>query len=55
MDLRSRELKLRLLDKKAIRDERLLWQMINVAGPVLVMVIAGLIYNLIRRRKYTRA
>jgi gliding-associated putative ABC transporter substrate-binding component GldG len=55
MELRSRELKLRLLDKKAIRDERLLWQMINVAGPVLVVVIAGLIYNLIRRRKYTRA
>lgn len=54
MELRSRELKLRLLDKKAIRDERLLWQIINIAGPVLVVVIAGLIYNLLRRRKYTR-
>jgi len=54
MELRSRELKLRLLDKKAIRDERLLWQIINIAGPVIVVVIAGLIYNLLRRRRYTR-
>jgi ABC-2 type transport system permease protein len=54
MELRSRELKLRLLNKKAARDERLLWQIINIAGPALAVVIAGLIYNFLRRRKYTR-
>ncbi len=54
MELRSREIKLRLLDKKAIRDERLFWQIINIACPVLLVVIAGLIYNLLRKRKFTR-
>jgi len=54
MELRSRELRLRLLNKKAIRDERLLWQIINITGPVVMVVVAGLIYNMFRRRKYTR-
>lgn len=54
MELRSRELKMRLLDRNAIRNERLKWQIINIAGPVLVVVLGGLIYNLIRRRKYTK-
>jgi len=54
MELRSREIKLRLLDKKAIRDERLYWQIINMACPVLLVVIAGLIYNFLRKRKFTK-
>ena len=54
MELRSRELKLRLLDSARIKKERFFWQMINIAGPVLVVVIAGLIYDFFRKRKYTK-
>jgi ABC-2 type transport system permease protein len=54
MELRSRELKLRLLDKPRIKNERTMWQVINVAGPALLVIIAGLIYSLFRKRIYTK-
>ena len=54
MELRSRELRLRLLDGSAIKKERFKWQIINIAGPVLIVILAGIIYNWLRRRKYTK-
>jgi ABC-2 type transport system permease protein len=54
MELRSRELKMRLLDSSRIRKERFKWQIINIAGPVIIIIIAGLIYNWLRRRKYAK-
>lgn len=52
MQLRSRELKIRLLDKSKVRNERMKWQIINIFGPVLLVIISGLIYNYLRKRKY---
>jgi len=54
MELRSRELKLRLLDGSRIRKERFKWQMINIFGPVIFVIIAGLIYNWLRKRKFAK-
>ena len=54
MELRSRELKLRLLNKTRIKTEKLKWQLINITGPVLIVIIAGLLYSYYRRRKFTR-
>jgi ABC-2 type transport system permease protein len=54
MELRSREVKLRLLDKQRIKAGKVMWQLINVAGPVLLVILAGVIYSFFRRRKYTR-
>ena len=54
MNLRSRELRLRLLDKARIRNERFKWQLINVAGPLLIALLAGVIYSFFRKRKYAR-
>ncbi|MDX2415578.1 MAG: gliding motility-associated ABC transporter substrate-binding protein GldG [Bacteroidales bacterium] len=51
MDLRSRELKLRLLDEDKIHRQKSLWQLINIAGPVLLVIIAALLYSWIRRRR----
>jgi ABC-2 type transport system permease protein len=53
MQLRSRELKLRLLDTRIIKAERIKWQLINVMGPVVIVILAGLIYGYFRRKKYT--
>jgi ABC-2 type transport system permease protein len=53
MELRSRELKLRLLDQSKLRAERGKWQLINIAGPIVLVILAGLIYNYFRRRIYT--
>ncbi|HCC70431.1 MAG TPA: gliding motility-associated ABC transporter substrate-binding protein GldG, partial [Bacteroidales bacterium] len=53
MSLRSRELKIRLLDRERIRDERIIWQLINTLGPIMLVIITGSIFMLIRKRKYT--
>ncbi|HUX59309.1 MAG TPA: gliding motility-associated ABC transporter substrate-binding protein GldG [Bacteroidales bacterium] len=53
MELRSRELKLRLLNTAKIKSEKLMWQLINIFGPVLIVIIAGLIYSYFRKRNYT--
>jgi len=55
LELRSRELKLRLLNTTKIKSEKGLWQALNVAGPVLLVLIAGLLYGYFRKRKYTSA
>lgn len=54
MELRSRELKLRLLNTHEIKTQRLKWQILNIAGPILVVILAGLFYNYFRKRSYTR-
>ncbi|HUX95424.1 MAG TPA: gliding motility-associated ABC transporter substrate-binding protein GldG [Bacteroidales bacterium] len=54
MELRSRELKLRLLNRTMIKNEKIKWQIINTIAPVLVVLFAGIIYSYFRRRIYTR-
>jgi ABC-2 type transport system permease protein len=54
MELRSRELKLRLLNHKIIKTEKLKWQLINIAGPVLIVMLGGFLYGYFRRKKYAR-
>ena len=54
MELRSRELKLRLLDSSRIKNKRFGWQILNIAGPVLLVVIAGVLYGFFRKRKFTK-
>lgn len=53
LELRSRELKMRLLNTAKVKSEKLKWQLINVAGPVILVIIAGLVYGYMRKRKYT--
>jgi ABC-2 type transport system permease protein len=53
MQLRSRELKMRLLDKQAVKNNLLLIRVTNVLLPVLFVIIAGLVYSFLRKRMYT--
>lgn len=52
IQLRTKEFKMRLLDRNKIREERLKWQIINAVLPVLIVVICGIIYHYIRRRRF---
>jgi ABC-2 type transport system permease protein len=54
MELRSRELKLRLLNNSMIKADKLKWQLLNIVCPVLLVIVAGLLYSYFRKRKYTR-
>ncbi|MDR1847449.1 MAG: gliding motility-associated ABC transporter substrate-binding protein GldG [Bacteroidales bacterium] len=50
--LRSREVIMRKLEMAKLEREKTFWQVINVAAPVLLIVIFGIIINLIRRKRY---
>ncbi len=52
MELRSRELKLRLLDRSKINKYQVAIQLINTLLPVLILLLFGLIIWWIRRRKF---
>ena len=54
MELRGRELKLRLLDKSVIKESKLKILILNVAGPVILVIFAGLIFSFARKRMYTK-
>lgn len=50
--IRSRELKIRLLDRKRIESEKLKWQIINVVLPVVLVILIGMVFSLLRKRRY---
>lgn len=53
LQLRSREVKLRLLDKKKAVSQVSKWKLINVGLPLLIIVCFGLIQYYIRKKKYS--
>lgn len=54
ISLRSRETKLRMLDRTKISESRISWQLINLLVPVLLVLIAGILLVWLRKRKYTK-
>lgn len=53
-EARAKTIKLRLLDQQKIQEEKLYWQIINVLLPLLLLLGAGIIFNYLRKRRYTR-
>ena len=54
MQLRSRTLKLRLLNKRITNEDRITWELINVLVPLGLLLIFGIGYQIQRKRKYTK-
>lgn len=52
--LRSRELIMRKLDTAKIEREKTLWQVVNVALPIVVVLLAGVILSIVRRKRYKK-
>ncbi|MGN6640408.1 MAG: gliding motility-associated ABC transporter substrate-binding protein GldG [Mucilaginibacter sp.] len=50
--LRTKEIKLRLLDRAKIRSEKLYWQVVNNGIPLALVLIFAIFQHYIRRRKY---
>lgn len=48
----NKEIVLRLLDATTVKEQKTTWQFINIGLPVLLVILAGLIYQAVRRRKY---
>jgi ABC-2 type transport system permease protein len=55
MQLRGRTLKMRLLNKVKLREEKGFWQLINVAVPLIIVALFGVVFNVIRKYRYSRS
>jgi ABC-2 type transport system permease protein len=53
-EARAKTIKLRLLDKQRIQNERLYWQVLNVVLPLVLLVAFGILFNALRRRRFAR-
>ena len=49
---RTKEFKLRLLDRQRVEKERLFWQLLNTVCPVSLVLVFGLIKYFFRKRKF---
>ncbi|MBK8949418.1 MAG: gliding motility-associated ABC transporter substrate-binding protein GldG [Flavobacteriales bacterium] len=54
ISLRSRAITLRQLDPVRSVGERTFWQVVNLVVPSLVVILAGLLFHLLRKRRYTK-
>jgi gliding-associated putative ABC transporter substrate-binding component GldG len=52
LETRAKEFTLRLLDPKKVRDQKTFWQFINIGLPVLLVLLAGLLYQQVRKKKF---
>jgi gliding-associated putative ABC transporter substrate-binding component GldG len=53
INLRSRELEIRLLNKAKIKESRKRWVLINTLCPPLIVIVAGILYTWLRKRRFT--
>ncbi len=52
LETRAKEFTLRLLDLKKAQEQKTTWQFINIALPVLIIILFGVIYQQMRKRRY---
>ncbi len=52
LEVRAKEFKIRLLDRTRTENEKSKWQLINIAVPILVIILFGLGFFYMRKRLY---
>jgi ABC-2 type transport system permease protein len=52
LETRNKEVKLRLLNKIRVEDEKTKWQVINIILPIVLTILFGIAFNYFRRKKY---
>lgn len=52
-EAKGKDYTLRLLDGKKVSEQKGAWQFINIAAPVIMIILFAVVYQFIRRRKYT--
>ncbi|MBO6515255.1 MAG: gliding motility-associated ABC transporter substrate-binding protein GldG [Bacteroidia bacterium] len=53
IEVRSKKITLRLLDKARVKSEKTKWQMINMVVPIVLLILFGLVNAFIRKKRYT--
>lgn len=54
MELRSREIKIRKLNVAQIKENRLMYQVINTVVPIVIVIVSGVAIVLIRKNRYKK-
>ena len=54
LDSRAKDYSLRLLDLKKVTAQKTTWQLINIALPIVLVFLFALVYQWLRKRRYTR-
>lgn len=54
LDARAKDYTLRLLDPKKVETSKSFWQMVSIGLPILIVLIFGVIFQAIRKRKYQK-
>ncbi|WP_299227861.1 gliding motility-associated ABC transporter substrate-binding protein GldG [uncultured Psychroserpens sp.] len=54
INIRTKEVKLAFLDSEKIKNQKLKWQIINIALPLVVLGFFGFAFNLFRRKRYSK-
>ena len=52
IETRNKDIVLRLLNSQKVKDQKTTWQFINIALPVLLVLLFGWVYQQVRKRKY---
>jgi ABC-2 type transport system permease protein len=52
--LRTKQFKVRLLDKKKIQQEAFQWKLVNMTIPIVITILLGLVFMQIRKYRYGR-
>ncbi len=52
LEARSKDIKLRLLNAVKAKEEGLKWQLINILGPVILILLLAIVYYFLRKRKF---
>ena len=50
---RNKDIVLRLLDTEKVKENKTMWQLINIVLPILLIILAGVVYQVLRKRKYS--
>lgn len=54
INVRNKKIELRPLDKVRVREEKTYWQLLNLAAPIILLGLFGVIRYYLRKRKYER-
>jgi ABC-2 type transport system permease protein len=55
IEVRAKEITLRLLDKGKIKKERVFWILLNTCLPLVFILLVGISNHYIRKKKYTQS
>ena len=54
INVRSKEIKLRPLDRVRVQEEKTYWQALNLAAPIALLILFGITRYYLRKRKYEK-